>query len=136
MYKTLDKTLVDALSWAGVKSLPEANNGENFYIKALALVAKRDGTLSYVALRKGRDGKDTIVKDFGSVSQISEIKEVYPYMYLDASFVPEFTTKKKEERIKWLSMTEPGKDYEAMSLRELNLEVLNVAMQKQLKSLR
>lgn len=136
MQKILEKSLIDALSWAGVRELPNKNDGECFYIKALALVSKRDGTSSYVALRKNEKGIDTIVKDFGTVAQIVEVKETYPYLYLDASFVPEFTTKKKEERIKWLSIANPnGEGYENMSLKELNMAVINMAMQKQLKTM-
>lgn len=136
MQKTLEKSLIDALSWAGIRELPNTNDSECFYIKALALVSKRDGSSSYVALRKNEKGEDAIVKDFGTVSPIVEVKETYPYLYLDASFVPEFSTKKKEERIKWLSIANPnGKGYEDMSLKELNLAIINVAMQKQLKTM-
>lgn len=134
MYNANDKSLIDALAWAGVRELPEIHDGENIYIKALALVAKRDGTTSYVATCKDILGVDKIVKDFGTTSQIAKILEVRPYMYLDASFVPEFSTKKKEDRIKWLEMAAPDmKNLGAMSFKELNAAIINIAIQKQIK---
>jgi hypothetical protein len=134
MYKATDKSLIDALAWAGVRELPEVYDGENIYIKALALVAKRDGTTSYVATCKDILGVDKIVKDFGTIAQIVKTLEVRPYMYLDASFVPEFTTKKKEDRIKWLEIAAPNmKNLDAMSFKELNTAIINIAIQKQIK---
>lgn len=134
MYKATDKSLIDALAWAGVRELPEVYDGENIYIKALALVAKRDGTTSYVATCKDVLGVDKIVKDFGTIAQIVKVLEVRPYMYLDASFVPEFATKKKEDRIKWLEIAAPNmKNLDAMSFKELNTAIINIAIQKQIK---
>lgn len=134
MHKTTNKTLIDALSWAGLRELPEVYDGENIYIKSLALVSKRDGTTSYVATCKDILGADKIVKDFGTVSPIVEVKEVHPYLYLDASYVPEFATKKKEDRIKWLEIAAPHmKNLDAMSFKELNNAIINIAIQKQIK---
>ena len=134
MHKITNKTLIDALSWAGLRELPEVNDGENIYIKSLALVSKRDGTTSYVATCKDILGVDKIVKDFGTVSPIVEVKEVYPYLYLDASYVPEFATKKKEDRIKWLEIAAPHmKNLDTMSFKELNNAIINIAIQKQIK---
>ena len=134
MHKTTNKTLIDALSWAGLRELPEVYDGENIYIKSLALVSKRDGTTSYVATCKDILGADKIVKDFGTVSPIVEVKEVRPYLYLDASYVPEFATKKKEDRIKWLEIAAPHmKNLDAMSFKELNNAIINIAIQKQIK---
>ena len=134
MHKITNKTLIDALSWAGLRELPEVNDGENIYIKSLALVSKRDGTTSYVATCKDILGVDKIVKDFGTVSPIVEVKEVHPYLYLDASYVPEFATKKKEDRIKWLEIAAPHmKNLDAMSFKELNNAIINISIQKQIK---
>jgi chorismate mutase len=134
MYKATDKSLIDAMSWAGVRELPEVYDGENIYIKALALVAKRDGSTSYVAMCKNKSGEDKIVKDFGSSAQIAKILEVRPYLYLDASFVPDFASKKKEERVRYLNIAAPNEgNYEEMTIKELNKAIINVAIQKQIK---
>lgn len=128
----LRESLIDALSWASLRELPEKDNGENIWIRALALVSKRDGSKAYVALVKGKDGEDRIIRDFGSVSMIVKIEEIYAFEYLDSSYLPTFDSKKKEDKIKWLSMQRPEVNYEEMSSKELNKAILHVAMQNQL----
>ena len=126
------KSLIDALSWASLRELPKKDNGENIWIRALALVSKRDGSKSYVALVKGKNGEDRMVKDFGSVSQVVSFDEIYAYEYLDSSYIPSFESKKKEDKIKWLELQRPGEDYASMTPKELNKAVLHIAMQNQL----
>jgi hypothetical protein len=128
----LRESLIDALSWASLRELPEKDNGENIWIRALALVSKRDGSKAYVALVKGKNGEDRIIRDFGSVSMIVKIEEIYAFEYLDSSYLPTFDSKKKEDKIKWLSMQRPEVNYEEMSSKELNKAILHVAMQNQL----
>jgi hypothetical protein len=124
------------LSWASLRELPEKDNGENVWIKALALVSKRDGSKAYVALVKGKDGEDRLIKDFGSVSQIVKYDEIRPYVYLDSSYLPTFEAKKREDKIKWLALRRPDVDFEAMNAKELNKAILHVAMQNQLEDLK
>ena len=128
----LRESLIDALSWASLRELPDKDNGENIWIRALALVSKRDGSKAYVALVKGKNGEDRIIRDFGSVSMIVKIEEIYAFEYLDSSYLPTFDSKKKEDKIKWLSMQRPEVNYEEMSSKELNKAILHVAMQNQL----
>lgn len=131
----LRESLINALSWASLRELPPKDDGENIWIKALALVSKRDGSKAYVALMKGKSGEDRLVKDFGSVSQVMKIEEVYAYSYLDSSYLPQFDSKKREEKVKWLSLQRPDVDYESMTAKELNKAILHVAMQNQLADL-
>jgi hypothetical protein len=135
MYKGTEKSLVDALSWASLRELPPKDKKENVYILALALVSKKDGSKSYVATKKGKDGKDRVVKDFGSTATIVKIEEVYPYLLLDGNYLPTFEGKKREDRIKWLTMMDAEGNYEEMTLKELNKEVLLIAMRNQLRAM-
>lgn len=128
----LRKSLIDALSWSSLRELPKKDNGENIWIRALALASKRDGSKSYVALVKGKNGEDRMVKDFGTVSQVVTIDEIYAYEYLDSSYIPSFESKKKEDKIKWLELQRPGADYASMTPKEINKAILHVAMQNQL----
>ena len=129
------ESLISALSHCSLRELPPKDNGENIWIKALALVSKRDGSKAYVALMKGKNGEDRLIKDFGTVSQVVKIEEVYAYSYLDSSYLPQFDSKKREDKIKWLSLQRPDVDYESMTAKELNKAVLHVAMQNQLADL-
>lgn len=135
MDKVQNKSLIAALNWACVRELPPVDDKENVWIFALALVAKKDGSKGYVALTKDKNGESRIVKDFGSTSMIVKVEEIYPYLYLDPTYIPQFGDKKKEERVKWLKLTDPdGGDYDAMSLKELNKAILNRAIQNHINA--
>lgn len=134
MNKTLESTLTKALSWANIRELPEKDNGENIWIYALALVTKRDGSRAYLILSKDKKGNDIIAKDFGNISSIVSIDEVYPYLFLNTQFIPEFKKPNKEERIKWLKMNNGEKNYSEMTMKELNNEIVNVGIQNQIRA--
>ena len=117
-----------------LKELPEKDNGENIWVKALALVKKRDGSESYVYVAKNKITlENNIVKDFGSSSAIFEIVEYYPFSFLKSSYVPSFKTQKKEDRIKYLQRYDNSKDYSKKTLKELDFEIIRVAIEKQIE---
>lgn len=126
-------SLIECLKWCGVPSLPDEDDKENIWIKAIALVQKADGSESYVAIKKDEQLRDKIVKDFGSVSVIRVVKAIYPYSYLSGAYVPQFKTKKKEERIAYLQKIYPQDDFSQMSVKELDKQVVISAVQYQMK---
>jgi hypothetical protein len=129
------ESLLAALQYCSLRSLPDVEDGENVWVQALALVAKRDGTTSYVLVEKnGRDGSDKIIKDFGSISMIVKFLEFYPTMYLYPEYVPEFDNNKKESRINYLRKNRGDEDYGDYTLKELNKLVICTAIQMQLNS--
>lgn len=117
---------MECLKWTGVSKLPEKDDKENIWINAIGLVQKADGSESYVALGKNAKLEIEYVKDFGSISVIRKIKEIYPYEYLLAKNMPQFKTKKKEERIDYLNKYGYGKDrnLEELSLKDLDKMVI------------
>lgn len=131
MKNWLEQSLIECLKWAKIPSLPEEDDNENIWIKAIALVEKKDGTESYVAVTKDDNLENKIVKDFGSVSIVHSIKAYYPYLYLSAAFVPEFKTRKKEERIAYLSKCYRDMDFSGMSLKELDKLIIQRAIKQQ-----
>lgn len=134
MRKDIEKeSLMQCLSWCALRELPQKYDGKNVYIKAVAKVKKADGSVGYMAIQKDKNGVDKYIKDFGSVSVIREIMEIYPYLYLDAQYMPKFKTQKKEERIAMLSRLY-NKNFDNMSLKELDREVLNHAIQMHLRA--
>ena len=132
-----NESLVSALSWAGLTELPPKDTKENVYVRALALVAKTDGTESYVALVKDRTGEDKIVTDFGSIYPIAKVKEVYPYNFLDARFIPSDILNNKEDMIAWLKVnakhTSP-EEIEKMAKNKLKKMVIAIASARQIES--
>ena len=130
-----EKSLISCLAALDLRDLPKEWDKENIYILAVGLASKIDGTFSYVALRKDKDGKDKVVKDFGNVCALRKVEKVYPYKFLDASFVPIFKTRAKDERIAWLERMGEQGAFSEMSAKELEKKVLNVAIQQALKAL-
>lgn len=130
-----EKSLINCLAALDLRDLPKEWDKENIWILAVGLISKIDGTFSYAALRKDEDGNARVVKDFGNICAIRGIEKVYPYKYLDASFMPVFKTRAKDERIAWLERMNEKGNFSEMSAKELEKKVLNVAIQHALKVL-
>jgi hypothetical protein len=132
--KRLDETLIDAMSYCSLRELPEVDNGTDLWIRALAKVAKSDGSFSYVYVIKDPDTLDNKVKkDFGTVSAIIKYLEYYPFYYLDARLMPTFDGNTKAERIEYLNKLDPSADHSKKTLKELNREVVRIVMKYQLE---
>ena len=125
-----EKSLINCLAALDLRDLPKEWDKENIWILAVGLVSKIDGTFSYAALRKDEDGNARVVKDFGNICAIRMIEKVYPYKYLDASFMPIFKTRAKDERIAWLERMGEKGNFSEMSAKELDRKVLNVVIQQ------
>ena len=97
-----ERTLVEAISFCGVRELPEEFKGKEVWIKAIGLVSKVDGSQSYVYLERGELGASNIKKDFGTLSPIVKIDKIYPYLYLSEDEVPKFSKENKGEKTSWL----------------------------------
>lgn len=130
-----EKSLINCLAALDLRDLPKEWDGENVYILAVGLASKIDGTFSYVALKKDKDGNDKVVKDFGNVCALRKVEKVYPYKFLDAAYMPYFKTRSKDERIAWLERMGLKEDFSGMTSKELEKKVLNVAIQNELKAL-
>lgn len=127
-------SLLECLAWCSVRQLPAEWDKKNVYIKAIAKVMKSDGSISYVALKKDKNGNDKIMADFGSISIIRQIISVYPYLYLDAMYMPTFKGNSKQDKIAYLTTHNNAVDYSEMSTKELDKAIINVAIQKQIKA--
>ena len=122
-----ENSMVDALSYCSLKELPPEWDNENVYLKALALVKKVDGSESYVLIQKNRMGEDVIVKDFGSSAVVCEKKGIYPFIYMEAKWIP--ILRNKEEKVSWLvKFGEKEEEVSTLPSKKLDKLVLNVAM--------
>lgn len=139
MEKLKKESLVKAMSFCGLREVPEEWDKENIYLRALALVAKTDGSESYVLVEKDERGEDRMVKDFGTISAIHETISIHPFFFLDTRWLPEFKPKGKgkgnadgkAERIAWLERNNVIVDGKT-DIKTLDKEILYVAMQKAL----
>lgn len=135
MGKKTDESLIDALSFCGLRDLPEPWDKENVWLKALVRLVKSDGIEYYAYVEKTPENEERIKKVFGGVARIVKILEYYPFSYLRAEFMPEFEDKKdKKSRVEYLQKANPDKDYSKYSLKQLNQEILSGAICRQLNS--
>lgn len=127
-----EKSLIDVLSYCDLRDLPEVDKKEYVWVRAVALVEKRDGTLNYAVAKANAIGDYSITKDFGSISSIVTVKQYFPYEFLDATFLPDFKGAKKEDRINWLVKNGVNKNFSSMTAKELDKECTNFAIKQQL----
>ena len=135
MGKKTDESLIDALSYCGLRDLPEPWDKENVWLKALVRLVKSDGVEYYAYVEKTPNNEERIKKVFGGVARIVKILEYYPFSYLRAEFMPEFEDKKdKKSRVEYLQKSNPDKDYSKYTVKQLNAEILAGAICRQLTS--
>lgn len=127
--ETLNKSLVAALAYCDLKALPDKDTKEFYWLKAIGLVSKANGTKSYVLLRTGEDLKPRVIKDFGDISVIVSIDEVYPFVMLQEKWLPIFKTQKKDDRLEWLKRLGDTRDYSELTLKALDRVVLSHAIE-------
>lgn len=140
MEKLKQESLVKALSFCGLREVPEEWDKENVYLRALALVSKTDGSESYVLVEKDEHGNDRTVKDFGTVCAIHETISIHPFFFLDTRWLPEFKPKGKgkasadgkAERIAWLERNNVFMN-DNDDIKTLDKAILHVAMRKALE---
>lgn len=85
-----EKSLFDCLEFCKVAQLPEAWDNKSIWLKAIAKVQKYDGNSYYCYIERDNEGKQSIVRDFGSIYAILKTEEVYPLLYLDSLYVKKF----------------------------------------------
>lgn len=87
MANITEDSLKSALTDLGLTQigLPKMWRGEQdgFWIKALALVRKLNGDLSYYAIERNAEGLISYKTDYGRMSPIRERVRIHPYMFLD-----------------------------------------------------
>lgn len=122
-----------ALAYCGLRELPEVEDKEHFWLRAVALVKKVDGSENYVYVEKDLNTLEPrMIKDFGAIAMVHETVEYYPYSYLKEQYMPKFKTAKKEERIKYLTTYDKSADFSEYTLKELDKEVMRRAARKQM----
>lgn len=80
-----EKSLKQALTSVRVPELPKQyreGDGE-YWLEAIVLVCKRDGSLSYAVAKRGVDGVIRYISDYGNMSQIKGLISIHPYTYLN-----------------------------------------------------
>ena len=89
-----NETLVAVLQYTKCKELPEPLKEGDIYVRAIAKVKKANNHETMCVIVNNGEGKPIIKKDFGSISMIKEIVEIYPLSVLENESIPDFRKKK------------------------------------------
>lgn len=128
-----EESLLDALQYCSLRTLPEPDDKENVWIRAIAKIAKADGQMYYAYVEKDDKLQNKIIKDFGPISALVRVVEYYPFSYLKPAFMPKFKGNKKEERIAYLTRYNKDLDYSNYSVKELDKLIMLGAIKKQME---
>ena len=88
------ETLTAVLQFTGCTELPAALKEGDIYVRAIAKVKKANNHETMGVIVNDGTGKPIIKKDFGSISMIKEIVEIYPLSVLESDSIPDFRKKK------------------------------------------
>ena len=88
------ETLTAVLQFTGCTELPVALKEGDIYVRAIAKVKKANNHETMCVIVNDGTGNPIIKKDFGSISMIKEIVEIYPLSVLESDSIPDFRKKK------------------------------------------
>ena len=88
------ETLTAVLQFTGCTELPDALKEGDIYVRAIAKVKKANNHETMCVIVNDGTGNPIIKKDFGSISMIKEIVEIYPLSVLESDSIPDFRKKK------------------------------------------
>lgn len=88
------ETLTAVLQFTGCTELPSALKEGDIYVRAIAKVKKANNHETMCVVVNDGEGNPIIKKDFGSISMIKEIVEIYPLSVLESDSIPDFRKKK------------------------------------------
>ena len=88
------ETLTAVLQFTGCTELPASLKEGDIYVRAIAKVKKANNHETMCVIVNDGTGNPIIKKDFGSISMIKEIVEIYPLSVLESDSIPDFRKKK------------------------------------------
>lgn len=88
------ETLTAVLQFTGCTELPASLKEGDIYVRAIAKVKKANNHETMCVIVNDGEGNPIIKKDFGSISMIKEIVEIYPLSVLESDSIPDFRKKK------------------------------------------
>ena len=88
------ETVTAVLQFTGCTELPAVLKEGDIYVRAIAKVKKANNHETMCVIVNDGEGNPIIKKDFGSISMIKEIVEIYPLSVLESDSIPDFRSKK------------------------------------------
>lgn len=134
MEKENDKTLSLALTHYAINSLPPKDDKKSVWVRAIAKVRMYDGNTAYVGVIKDADTMKTkIVKTFSGGRAIANVMEVYPFEWLENTNLPAVMGEDRAKMEEYIQKIHPTMKTQEMSKKELKIELIKLAIKKQLR---
>lgn len=134
------KLMREILEFAHLTELPnEVTEETKLWVRAIGYVRKQNGEHGWVVMQREHDMTVRPIKTVGSMSPVAVVEKYYPYILLDKKYIKGFRTDASKPRIEYLqSLKLPyfsEKDFENMTLAQLNKEIVGAAIYLQIKDL-
>lgn len=88
------ETLVEVLNYTKCSELPAPLKKNDIWVRAIAKVKKANNHETMCLVENDGEGNPLIKKDFGSLSMIVSVEEIYPLSLLRSNMLPDFRKKK------------------------------------------
>lgn len=131
-----ENSLKKALTAKCLSELPKQfreDSGE-YWLEAIILVRKRNGSQSYMSGKRSADGKIIYTADFGEMSPIAGLMSVHPYVYLDKNkYMPYKNIEQKRHALaQYIGGDEEAKKVvEELPDSEVEHKILQIAIETQ-----
>lgn len=135
-----DRSLREALCDLGLQKigLPKVwrSESDGFWLRAVVLVRKRNGDMSYMSAERRHDLLIRYKKDYGRMSPIVGLVLVHPYLYFDRErFMPDVALAKRRVILRSeMDVFGVNGDVDAMSEDEVNENLLRYGIELQLSN--
>lgn len=131
-----EDSLKRALTAKRLSELPKQFREENgeYWLEAIILTRKRDGSQSYVAGKRKADGKIIYTADYGTMSPIAALISVHPYLYLDKKrYMPYETIEQKRHALALYigDDDDAKKAVDGLPDSEVEYQILEIAIETQ-----
>jgi hypothetical protein len=96
MRNVTEESLFEMLTTAKLPQLPEINNPDKTWVKAIVKILRKTGKIDYAIAEHDLFSYDEVrvLKEIGGVGVYHELLGIYPYVYLTEKYIPEVKNKK------------------------------------------
>lgn len=130
-----EQSLFEMLQYAKISCLPEKNNENKIWAKAIVKIVRNTGLCDYaIAEHDFFSWKEVAVKkEVGGVGIARDIIDIYPYQYLSDTFIPNVSTKKEIIDFVYSRVPEDREYLESITNDALKNMLYNACIKEQIK---
>lgn len=129
-----EESLLEMLMYAKIPSLPEPNDKEQIWVRAIVKILRKSGHMDYAIAYHDffAWNEINVTKELPGLGVAHELVEIYPYEYLKEESIPDVSNKK--EIISFISsrMPEDEEYLSGMSNDNLKKHLFNICIKEQI----